>query len=38
MIDPTDLDLLLVPAVALDLARRRCGQGMGFYDRLWALF
>ncbi|CAL1163159.1 unnamed protein product [Cladocopium goreaui] len=32
-IEPWDLDLLLVPAVALDLARRRCGQGMGFYDR-----
>eukprot|EP00435_Cladocopium_sp_Y103_P041777 s407_g11.t1 len=32
-IEPYDLDLLLVPAVALDLARRRCGQGMGFYDR-----
>ena len=31
--DPWDLDLMLVPAVALDLARRRCGQGMGFYDR-----
>mmetsp|Transcript_36019 Transcript_36019/g.84462 ORF Transcript_36019/g.84462 Transcript_36019/m.84462 type:complete len:219 (+) Transcript_36019:86-742(+) len=31
--DPTVLDLLLVPAVALDLARRRCGHGMGFYDR-----
>eukprot|EP00434_Breviolum_minutum_P039428 symbB.v1.2.035014.t1/scaffold4629.1/size37219/1 len=32
-IDPEKLDLLLVPAVALDLKRRRCGQGMGFYDR-----
>ncbi|CAK9026737.1 unnamed protein product [Durusdinium trenchii] len=32
-IEATDLDLLLVPAVALDLGRRRCGQGMGFYDR-----
>eukprot|EP00931_Biecheleriopsis_adriatica_P057240 TRINITY_DN33953_c0_g1_i1.p1 TRINITY_DN33953_c0_g1~~TRINITY_DN33953_c0_g1_i1.p1 ORF type:complete len:234 (-),score=56.14 TRINITY_DN33953_c0_g1_i1:14-685(-) len=32
-VEPTDLDLLLVPAVALDMARRRCGQGMGFYDR-----
>eukprot|EP00933_Yihiella_yeosuensis_P069922 TRINITY_DN7705_c3_g1_i1.p1 TRINITY_DN7705_c3_g1~~TRINITY_DN7705_c3_g1_i1.p1 ORF type:complete len:211 (+),score=39.45 TRINITY_DN7705_c3_g1_i1:86-718(+) len=31
--DPTELDLLLVPAVALDLARRRCGHGCGFYDR-----
>ncbi|CAE7743635.1 unnamed protein product [Symbiodinium necroappetens] len=32
-VEPWDLDLLLVPAVALDLSRRRCGQGMGFYDR-----
>eukprot|EP00927_Polykrikos_kofoidii_P023401 TRINITY_DN21590_c0_g1_i1.p1 TRINITY_DN21590_c0_g1~~TRINITY_DN21590_c0_g1_i1.p1 ORF type:complete len:247 (-),score=32.18 TRINITY_DN21590_c0_g1_i1:37-777(-) len=32
-LEPGDLDLLLVPAVALDLARRRCGHGMGFYDR-----
>merc|ERR1712048_494122 len=32
-LDPTELDLLLVPAVALDLGRRRCGHGMGFYDR-----
>mmetsp|Transcript_48140 Transcript_48140/g.112578 ORF Transcript_48140/g.112578 Transcript_48140/m.112578 type:complete len:218 (+) Transcript_48140:49-702(+) len=31
--EPSMLDLLLVPAVALDLCRRRCGQGMGFYDR-----
>merc|ERR1719499_322821 len=32
-VEPSDLDLLLVPAVALDLARRRCGHGAGFYDR-----
>ena len=32
-VEPRELDLLLVPAVALDLSRRRCGQGMGFYDR-----
>mmetsp|Transcript_90888 Transcript_90888/g.256744 ORF Transcript_90888/g.256744 Transcript_90888/m.256744 type:complete len:228 (+) Transcript_90888:227-910(+) len=31
--DPTKLDMILVPAVALDVARRRCGHGMGFYDR-----
>merc|ERR1712039_187149 len=32
-IEPRDLDLLLVPAVALNLSWRRCGHGMGFYDR-----
>jgi len=32
-VQPKDLDLLFVPAVALNLSRRRCGHGMGFYDR-----
>lgn len=32
-IEPEELDLLLVPCIALDLCRRRCGHGKGFYDR-----
>mmetsp|Transcript_43992 Transcript_43992/g.116345 ORF Transcript_43992/g.116345 Transcript_43992/m.116345 type:complete len:210 (-) Transcript_43992:16-645(-) len=31
--DPKELDVIFVPAVAVDLARRRCGHGKGFYDR-----
>merc|ERR1711933_267347 len=30
--EPAEIDLILVPAVALDLERRRCGHGAGFYD------
>lgn len=30
------LDLVLVPAIAFDLAGRRLGRGKGFYDRLLA--
>eukprot|EP00929_Paragymnodinium_shiwhaense_P077791 TRINITY_DN40137_c0_g1_i2.p1 TRINITY_DN40137_c0_g1~~TRINITY_DN40137_c0_g1_i2.p1 ORF type:complete len:264 (+),score=61.20 TRINITY_DN40137_c0_g1_i2:78-869(+) len=33
LVEATELDFLVVPAVALDLCRRRCGHGMGFYDR-----
>merc|ERR1712064_137327 len=34
--DPKELDVIFVPAVAVDLARRRCGHGKGFYDRYLA--
>eukprot|EP00405_Crypthecodinium_cohnii_P016007 CAMPEP_0206461584 /NCGR_PEP_ID=MMETSP0324_2-20121206/25459_1 /ASSEMBLY_ACC=CAM_ASM_000836 /TAXON_ID=2866 /ORGANISM="Crypthecodinium cohnii, Strain Seligo" /LENGTH=201 /DNA_ID=CAMNT_0053933555 /DNA_START=134 /DNA_END=739 /DNA_ORIENTATION=+ len=33
MVDPPELDLMVVPAVALNLQRARCGHGAGFYDR-----
>lgn len=33
IIEPHNIDLLVVPVVALDLERRRCGHGLGFYDR-----
>lgn len=31
--DPTDLDLVLVPALAVDKGHNRLGRGGGFYDR-----
>lgn len=34
IIDPNALDLIIVPAVALDRNRNRLGRGKGFYDRL----
>ena len=33
-VDPSCLDLIIVPAVALDGKRNRLGRGKGFYDRL----
>lgn len=33
-LNPTDVDLILVPAVACDLRGYRLGYGGGFYDRL----
>lgn len=33
-VDPACLDLIIVPAVALDAKRNRLGRGKGFYDRL----
>jgi len=33
-VDPSCLELLIVPAVALDTKRNRLGRGKGFYDRL----
>ena len=32
-IDPVDIDLVLVPALAVDLLGNRLGKGRGFYDR-----
>ncbi len=34
--DPADLDLVIVPAVALDQHCQRLGRGRGYYDRLLA--
>ena len=33
-VDPSCLELIIVPAVALDGKRNRLGRGKGFYDRL----
>ena len=33
-VDPSCLQLIIVPAVALDQKRNRLGRGKGFYDRL----
>ena len=35
-VDPSCLELIIVPAVALDGKRNRLGRGKGFYDRLLA--
>lgn len=35
-VTPTCLELIIVPAVALDGQRNRLGRGKGFYDRLLA--
>lgn len=34
LVDPTTIDMIIVPAVALDRNRNRLGRGKGFYDRL----
>ena len=34
LVDPSCLELIIVPAVALDAQRNRLGRGKGFYDRL----
>ena len=34
--DPADIDLMIVPAVALDQHCQRLGRGRGYYDRLLA--
>jgi len=34
LLEPSDLDLALVPGLAFDPRGRRLGRGSGFYDRL----
>ena len=34
MVEPAQLELVLVPALAFDPAGRRLGYGAGFFDRL----
>lgn len=34
IVDPSTIDLIIVPAVALDAQGNRLGRGKGFYDRL----
>lgn len=34
LVDPETIDMIIVPAVALDRNRNRLGRGKGFYDRL----
>lgn len=35
-VSPAQLDLMVVPGVAFDIANNRMGRGKGFYDRLLA--
>jgi 5-formyltetrahydrofolate cyclo-ligase len=37
ILEPTDVDLILIPAVACDSCGYRLGYGSGFYDRLLSL-